>query len=149
MKIRLLWVGKTRQPFIAEGIRHYVKLIKPIVNLNIDEIRDSKSNNYDEILSSEGKRVLSRVDLYYLLDQQGTLYSSEEFANFIKKSIENERIVNFVIGGPFGVSREVKDKSKQIIAISKMTFTHELTRIIFLEQLYRAFTINMGKNYHN
>ncbi|MCX8068935.1 MAG: 23S rRNA (pseudouridine(1915)-N(3))-methyltransferase RlmH [Thermodesulfovibrionales bacterium] len=149
MKITILWIGKTKQNFIEHGIRHYIKLLKPIVSLEIEEIRETKDKEIEEILLSEGKRILKRTQTFYLLDQQGRHYSSEEFATFMKNSIENERIINFIIGGPFGVSKEIKEKSKQMIAISKMTLTHELTRVVFLEQLYRSFTINMGKEYHN
>ncbi|HIJ60061.1 MAG TPA: 23S rRNA (pseudouridine(1915)-N(3))-methyltransferase RlmH [Nitrospirae bacterium] len=148
MKIKLLWLGKTKETFIEQGIKHYIKLIKPIININIEEIKEIRGKSIEETLLYEGKKVLEKTKDYFLLDQSGKEYSSEDFAIFISNSLKDERLLTFLFGGPFGVSREIKEKAKSIISLSRMTFTHEVSRLLFLEQLYRAFTIIKGKVYH-
>ncbi|MCX8031434.1 MAG: 23S rRNA (pseudouridine(1915)-N(3))-methyltransferase RlmH [Thermodesulfovibrionales bacterium] len=144
MKIKVLWIGKTKEKFISEGISHYLKLLKKHLNLQIVEIKECKSKSKEEIIQKESKLILSQTSWYILLDEKGFLMSSEEFANFLSRYEQ----VDFVIGGPFGVSEEVKKKAKFNLSLSKMTFTHEMARLILLEQLFRASTIIKGVSYH-
>ncbi len=144
-KIRILWPGKTKDRHLAEGINHYLKLLTPVTRLSVVEIREERGKSRDAAMTAEAKRILKQADVFYLLDEKGKQYTSVEFARFLQ---ENEQ-VEFVLGGAFGVSDEVRQKSKGSIALSKMTLTHEMARLLFLEQLYRAFTILKGKEYHH
>ena len=106
-----------------------------------------------EIKNKEGQLILAKVqatDLLILLDENGKMYTSNEFATFFeKKMIQGKTSIVFVIGGAFGFSKEVYDRANELISLSKMTFSHQLIRIIFLEQLYRSFTILKGEKYHH
>ena len=144
-KIRILWPGKTKDRHLAEGINYYLKLLSPLTRLSVVEIKEERGKARDAALDAEAKRILKQADVFYLLDEKGRQYTSVEFARFLK---DNER-VEFVLGGAFGVSDEVRQKAKGAVALSRMTLTHEMARLLFLEQLYRAFTILKGKEYHH
>lgn len=145
MKIRIFWVGKTKERYLIEGINHYLKLIRHMAQISIIEIKDEKGKTRDEALSLEGRRTLKQTDSYILLDERGEEFSSKDFARYLK----DRGSIDFVMGGAFGVSDEVRGKASDTIALSKMTLTHEMTRLVFLEQLYRALTIIKGKEYHH
>jgi 23S rRNA (pseudouridine1915-N3)-methyltransferase len=144
-KIKILWPGKTKDRHLAEGINYYLKLLTPLARLSVVEIKEEKGKAKDAARAAEAKRILKQAADFYLLDEKGRQYSSVEFARFLK---DHEQ-VEFVIGGAFGVTDEVRQKSKGAIALSRMTLTHEMARLLFLEQLYRAFTILQGKEYHH
>jgi 23S rRNA (pseudouridine1915-N3)-methyltransferase len=116
-----------------------------MTRLSVVEIKEEKCKAKDAAQAAEAKRILKQTSDFYLLDEKGSQYSSVEFACFLK---DHER-VEFVFGGAFGVTDEVRQKSKGTIALSMMTLTHEMARLLFLEQLYRAFTILKGKEYHH
>lgn len=145
MKIRIFWVGKTKERYLIEGINHYLELLRHMAQISIIEIKDEKGKTRDDALSLEGRRVLKQTDSYILLDERGKEFSSKDFARYLK----DRGSVDFVMGGAFGVSDEVRGKASDTIALSKMTLTHEMTRLVFLEQLYRALTIIKGKEYHH
>lgn len=144
-KIKILWPGKTKDRHLAEGINYYLKLLTPLARLSVVEIKEEKGKAKDAARAAEAKRILKQATDFFLLDEKGRQYSSVEFARFLK---DHEQ-VEFVIGGAFGVTDEVRQKSKGAIALSRMTLTHEMARLLFLEQLYRAFTILQGKEYHH
>jgi 23S rRNA (pseudouridine1915-N3)-methyltransferase len=144
MKIRIFWVGRTKERYLIEGINHYLKLLRYMGQVSIIEIKDEKGKIRDEALSMEGRRVLKQTNSYILLDERGKEFSSIDFARYLN----DKGSIDFVMGGAFGVSDEVREKASDTIALSKMTLTHEMTRLVFLEQLYRAMTIIKGKNYH-
>lgn len=145
MKIKILWVGKTKEKYISEGINYYLKLLRNSIKLKIIEIKDFKSTSRERIIQEEGKRILIQIPSYILLDEKGSQMTSEEFAIFLSKKDS----IDFVIGGHYGVSDEVKKRANYIISLSKMTFTHEMVRLIFLEQLFRSITILKGSDYHH
>ena len=145
MKIRIIWTGKTKERYINEGINHYLKLLGPAARVSIIEVKEEKGREKEKMLAAEGKRILKQAQSYILLDERGKEFTSREFAAFL----ENKSAVDFVMGGPYGVSDEVREKAAGVIALSRMTFTHELARVFFLEQLYRATTIIKGKEYHH
>jgi 23S rRNA (pseudouridine1915-N3)-methyltransferase len=116
-----------------------------MTRLAVAEIKEEKGKPREAALAAEAQRILKQSTGFYLLDEKGKHYSSLEFAGFLKE----RQTVDFVIGGAFGVSGEVREKSKGSIALSKMTLTHEMARLLFLEQLYRAYTILKGKEYHH
>jgi 23S rRNA (pseudouridine1915-N3)-methyltransferase len=144
-KIKILWPGKTKDRSLAEGINYYLKLLAPMSRVSVIEVREEKGKTIDAAQAAEAKRILKQASGFYLLDEKGRQYTSVEFARFLKE----HDTIEFVIGGAFGVDDEVRQKAKGTIALSKMTLTHEMARLLFLEQLYRAFTILRGKEYHH
>ena len=146
MKIHLVWVGKTKERFILEGIQKYLKLLQPYADVVITEIREEKVKDISRMLGKERERIRGIRTPYVLLDEKGETYDSETFSRFIKKQGMS---VTFLLGGAYGVSDEVKAEATKKIALSAMTLTHEMSRLILLEQLYRAFTILQKKGYHH
>ena len=147
MKITLLWIGKTKEPYIREGIKKYLTFLKSYTSITVIELKEEKGRLPVQVIKErEGQRILDKTHNYIVLDERAQLYSSLEFAEFIKKN--SNLPLMFVIGGPFGLSDSVKNKARTRISLSPLTFTHEMTRLIFLEQLYRAFTIINNKSYH-
>ncbi|MBI5212465.1 MAG: 23S rRNA (pseudouridine(1915)-N(3))-methyltransferase RlmH [Nitrospirae bacterium] len=145
MKARILWVGRTKEKYLTEGISRYLKMLKHMAQVSAIEIKEEKGKEREAALSMEGKRILRQTGSYILLDEKGRELSSMGFAKFL----EDKNNIDFVMGGPHGVSGEVKEKAADKIALSKMTLTHEMARLVFLEQFYRALTIIKGKEYHH
>ncbi len=144
MRYRILWIGKTRERYIKEGIERYLGLIRPFARVETVEIREEKGNDRARAMRREAERIFSLKKRYLLLTEQGREMSSEGFAEYLEKRPRE----NFLLGGPYGVSDELQQGASDRISLSKMTFTHEMARLIFLEQLYRAITIIKGKRYH-
>ena len=155
VKVKLIVVGKTKEDWIKEGIKHYQTLLKKYVDLKIIEIKEekiTKAKDEKTILDSEGERIarhLEKKALRIVLDAKGKEFSSERFANFLKERLNrgyNHFI--FILGGALGVSEKILEVCPVKLSLSQMTFTHELSRIIILEQIYRAFSILAGTKYH-
>jgi 23S rRNA (pseudouridine1915-N3)-methyltransferase len=146
MKINLIWVGKTKEPFILEGIGKYLKLIKNYADVSITEIKEEKSRDIQVMLKKEGERISRLKRPYILLDEKGRDFTSFAFAAFIRDS---KTPLTFIMGGAFGVSEEIKEKAQFSLSLSPMTLTHEMARLVFLEQVYRAFTIIQKRGYHH
>ncbi len=146
MKISLIWVGKTKEQFVIDATRKYLKLLKPYADVSIKEIKEEKGKDTRRMVEKEGERILNLKVPYVLIDEQGSNFSSVEFAEFIDK---NRPSIKFVLGGTYGVSEKVKKMARNKIALSKMTFTHEMSRLFLLEQIYRAFTIIHKRGYHH
>jgi len=156
MKITLIFTGKTSFGYLKTGIDDYLKRIKRYVPLELRELPDlKKTGSLPAVLIAEreGKMILDAVtqgDLLILLDETGKSYSSEKFAVQIQKWMNaGTRNIVFAIGGAYGFSPEVYNRANQKISLSEMTFSHQLVRLIFTEQLYRAFTIIRGEPYHH
>ena len=156
MKITLILVGKTNDRLYAEGIDDYAKRINHYMPFNIKvipDIKNSKSLNEEQQKTKEGELILKAIkpsDDVILLDEHGKEYSSVEWARALERRISNSgRDMVFVIGGAYGFSRQVYDRSNGLVSLSKMTFSHQMVRVIFIEQLYRAFTIMKGEPYHH
>lgn len=145
MKFRLVWVGRTRERYLAEGILRYERLLRTVAHVSIVEVPARRGSDRKKILEEEGKRILGLAEPYVLFDERGKEFSSRQFAEFIGSCATGL----FVIGGAFGVSEEVRQKAHTLVALSRLTFTHEMARLIALEQLYRAMTILKGKEYHH
>jgi len=139
-------VGKTKEPFIHEGLQKYLKLLQPYADVVVTEIREEKVKDINRMLGKESERIQNLRTPYTLLDEKGETLDSVEFARFIEKQGSS---ATFLLGGAYGVSEDVKAKAKKKIRLSSMTFTHEMARLIFLEQLYRAFTILQKRGYHH
>jgi 23S rRNA (pseudouridine1915-N3)-methyltransferase len=156
MKIALLQSGKTTEKHIAEGVDIYSARIRKYSDFEIITIPDLKNTRnmpVEEQKIKEGGKILQAVgkdDVVVLLDERGQELRTGEFAEWIEKRamIPGKRIV-FVIGGPWGFSREVYDSAGFRLSLSKMTFPHQMVRLLFTEQLYRAFTIIKGEPYHH
>lgn len=157
MKIAFVYIGKTQKKFIQQGIDEYSNRIKHYVPFEIIMVNPpkkmQKSSSKEEVIKQEEAnllKVLKDDDFIILLDEKGKSYRSVEFAEYLQKLflIGNKRMV-FVIGGAWGFSSHFKKRAHGILSLSKMTFSHQIIRIIFLEQLYRAFTIIKNEPYHN
>jgi 23S rRNA (pseudouridine1915-N3)-methyltransferase len=144
VKIRLLWLGKTKEKYLIEGINYYINLIRTYAKLSIVEIKEEKGRDIKKSLQLEGKKILKQTKSYILLDEKGKALNSAEFSKLLK----DREVIDFVIGGAYGVSDEIKKKASLTISLSKMTFTHEIARLLLLEQIYRSITIIRGKEYH-
>lgn len=142
--IRVIYPGKTKESFIKEGISKYLKLLKTHARIEIVELRPGIGSK-EEVIKQESMALLKVARKpFCLLDREGKEFSSEEFAAMLKDISE----IDFVVGGPFGVSEELKRTAHLRVSLSRLTFTHELSRLILMEQLYRAMTIIQGKVYH-
>jgi 23S rRNA (pseudouridine1915-N3)-methyltransferase len=155
MKIRLLVVGKTKEKEIQSGINDYLKRLTRYTNFQMEIIPDvkvSKKMSSGEVKNLEGKEILKRLDkdVLILLDEKGKEFTSVGFAKWIEnQQMNSTKQLTFLIGGAHGFSEEVYQRATSKIALSKMTFTHQMIRLIFIEQLYRAFTIIKGEKYHH
>ena len=137
--IKLICIGKVKEAYIKEGIAEFAKRLQPLTRFEVLEIKDSNPKQ-------EGEDILAKIKgPAFLLDETGVEYSSESFAQFLKK--QEEKDITFVIGGPNGFDENLKKRFPRI-ALSKMTFTHEMARLFFIEQLYRAFMILNHRLYH-
>lgn len=145
MKIRIFWLGKTKERYLLEGINHYINLIKPYAKISLIEVKEERGKEIEKSLNLEGKKILRQTKAYVLLDERGKMFDSLEFSRLL----EEKGSIDFIIGGAYGVSDEVKDKASLLLSLSRMTFTHEITRLLLLEQIYRAITIIKGQEYHH
>jgi 23S rRNA (pseudouridine1915-N3)-methyltransferase len=144
-KISLIWIGRTRESFIREGVEKYLRLIKRFVNIEIIELKEERNQGTERAKKKEAERILKAAQSYILLAENGRLMNSLEFSSYIF-SLQNPVLV---IGGPFGVSGEVEDRAEDVVSLSPLTLTHEMARLVLLEQLYRAITIKKGMRYHH
>ena len=156
MKITLLTVGKTDKDWVKQGIDIYVSRLKHYIPFTINEIPELKNVSAlskDQIKVREGELILKNVkptDDVILMDEHGKEYTSVDFASILQRKISLEgKDMVFVIGGAYGFSEEVYKRANSKISLSKMTFSHQMVRAIFAEQLYRAFTIMRGEPYHH
>lgn len=156
MKIELAVIGKTSIGYLKQGIDEYIKRLKHYVSFEIkyiDDIKNTKNISEDQQKRTEGTKILSlldKSDFVVLLDEHGKEYTSIQYSSYIqKRMLSGAKKVVFVIGGPYGFSQEVYDRANDKISFSKMTFNHEMIRLIFTEQLYRAYTIINHEPYHH
>ena len=156
MKIKVLFTGKTTESWIREGIERYAGRIRHYVSFELVELPDLKQTaalSEEQIKSKEGEMILKAVrptDHLVLLDEHGARFSSVDWArNLEQKAAHLPKDCVFVIGGPYGFSPAVQARSNELLSLSLMTFSHQLVRVVFLEQLYRALTIIKGEPYHH
>ena len=158
MKIKIYAIGKIKENYLKVGINEYLERIKPYSHIEIIEVNDEpiadnpKESDIKLAINNEGKKVLKLVkENEYLigLDLNKKELNSVEFADFLnKKFVIGGSNISFVIGGSYGLSDELKNRCNDSISLSKMTFLHQMTRLILLEQIYRAFKINRNETYH-
>ncbi|MDY6270498.1 MAG: 23S rRNA (pseudouridine(1915)-N(3))-methyltransferase RlmH [Prevotella sp.] len=155
MKTVLILIGKTTNKHFVAGINDYSERINhymPFEIKVIQEIKNTKSLTEDQQKIAEGSLILKLLqpsDTVVLLDEHGEEMRSVAFAKWLQGKQFNARRLVFVIGGPYGFSQEVYDRATELVSLSKMTFSHQMVRLIFTEQLYRACTIIKGEPYHH
>ncbi|NTV56550.1 MAG: 23S rRNA (pseudouridine(1915)-N(3))-methyltransferase RlmH [Deltaproteobacteria bacterium] len=155
IKIRIIVADRTRSPFLAEGEAFYLKRLQSYAQvewIEVKPVRMTKGRPEEEILHLEGQALIRKrgpKDYLVALDRTGRQYGSEEFAGRLEKVAMNASGgITFMIGGPLGLSGDVLAESDEILSLSRFTFTHEMSRVLLLEQIYRAFTILKGEKYH-
>ena len=155
MKTILILVGKTVNKHFIAGIEDYSERIShymPFEIVTIPELRNTKNLSEEQQKISEGDLILRQIqpsDTVVLLDEHGKEFRSIEYARWLQQKQQIARRLVFVIGGPYGFSDAVYSRSNEKISLSKMTFSHQMVRLIFTEQLYRACTIIKGEPYHH
>ncbi|HAX93546.1 MAG TPA: 23S rRNA (pseudouridine(1915)-N(3))-methyltransferase RlmH [Bacteroidales bacterium] len=156
MKIVLLQTGKTTERYLAEGLTNYEERIRrysSFETITLPDIKKTRNMPEDEQKAKEGAqmlRIFREDDFIVILDDKGREFSTTEFSSWLEKSlmIQKKRIL-FVIGGPWGFAYEIRRKADMTLSLSRMTFSHQMVRLLFLEQLYRAFTVIRGEPYHH
>ena len=154
VRIELVFLGKTREKYLAAGIEDFIKRLSRYTRLEIKIIKDKqqqKKLSENKVKENEGRDLLAAVKSSYLvcLDRTGKKIDSEGLARQIKKwEMQGRKSVCFLIGGPLGFAPAVLKQADLVLSFSPMTFTHEMIRLLLLEQLYRAYTINAGEKYH-
>ena len=155
MKTELILVGKTVNKHFNAGINDYVERIghyMPFSITTIPELKNTKNLSESQQKEREGELILKQIqstDTVVLLDEHGKEFRSIEFADWIQKKQNTARRLIFVIGGPYGFSNDVYERANEKISLSKMTFSHQMVRLIFTEQIYRACTIIKGEPDHH
>eukprot|EP01133_Synstelium_polycarpum_P003217 gene3217-3671_t len=156
MKITLLVVGKTEDKYLIEGIDKYLNRLKHYIGFNlvvIPEIKNTKNLTQAQQKTKEAELIfkqISNLDMVILLDEKGKKHSSVSFANYLNKQmISSVQHMVFIIGGPYGFDESIYNRAGSSISLSEMTFSHQMVRLFFVEQLYRAFSILKGEPYHH
>ena len=158
MKIRIIAIGKIKETYLKMGIDEYLKRLKPYVNMEIVEVNDEPVNDnpspseIEIVKNKEGEKVLKLLktgDYVINLDLNKKQFTSEQFAELInEKMVVGSSLITFIIGGSYGLSDALKERANMAISLSNMTFLHQMTRLILLEQIYRAYKINRNETYH-
>lgn len=155
MKLTLLVVGKTTDPHIIALIEDYKKRLShylPFDMMVIPELKNAKNLSFDQQKQQEGELIIKAVGptaQVILLDEHGKEYRSIEFADYMQKRMSAGQDLFFVVGGPYGFSPDVYNRANGKISLSQMTFSHQMIRLIFVEQIYRAMTILRNEPYHH
>lgn len=149
--IKLICVGKVKEKFFEDAVKEYVKRLSRYTKLEVIEVDDVKGDNSTIIMEKESELINKHIglkDYVITLEIDAKQFSSEEFSKKIENiQMENSNIT-FIIGGSYGIAESIKKRSNQSLSFSKLTFPHPLFRIIFLEQLYRAYKIMHNETYH-
>lgn len=158
MKITIVCAGKIKEKYLSAGIAEFMKRLKPFAQVEIREIHEEKMPDSpsdaekEQVLTREGEKLLKLVpegSYLFVLDVFGKEKSSEELAASIDKlALSGRSNITFLIGGAFGLSSEVRKSADELLSFSRMTFTHQMVRLLLVEQIYRAFKINRGEKYH-
>ena len=158
MKIKIVTVGKLKEKYLKDGIAEYSKRISRFAAVEMIELADEKTpdrasdSENEKILDLEGNRILSKIgdrEFVVVLAIEGKTLSSEEFSKQLEQaSINGSSTLTFVIGGSLGLSKEVKKRANLSVSFGRLTLPHQLMRLVLVEQIYRAFTIQQGSPYH-
>ncbi len=159
LKINIICVGTIKETYLKDAIAEYKKRLSKYASINIEEVKEARIDSFDnellikKTLDEEGERVLKKInkdDYLILVDLHGKEITSTEFAE-VMSNLKNKgcSTIDFVIGGTLGLSDQLRNRSNYKLCLSKMTFPHQLTRVILLEQIYRTFKINNNESYHH
>lgn len=156
MQLTLLCIGKTGKSFLEQGELEYMKRLSHYVSFDmvvLPDIKQAKSLSEEQIKVREGQQFLDKIqpqDTVLLLDERGKQFDSLEFSNHIQEQFNRGgKHIFFLVGGPYGFSEAIYQRANGKISLSKMTFSHQMIRLFFIEQLYRAMTILKGEPYHH
>lgn len=156
MQLTLLCIGKTGKSFLEQGEQEYMKRLSHYVSFDmvvLPDIKQAKSLSEEQIKVREGQQFLDKIqpqDTVLLLDERGKQFDSLEFSNYIQDQFNRGgKHIFFLVGGPYGFSEAIYQRANGKISLSKMTFSHQMIRLFFIEQLYRAMTILKGEPYHH
>ncbi|RKR80224.1 23S rRNA (pseudouridine1915-N3)-methyltransferase [Mucilaginibacter gracilis] len=156
MKITLLTVGKTEDAYLKDGIEKYLKRLKHYIKfevIDLPELKNTKALTQEQQKAKEAELLfknISATDYVMLLDEGGLQHTSVQFADLLnKKMIASVSNLVFIIGGPYGFDGSIYKRANDKLSLSKMTFSHQMVRLFFVEQVYRAFTILKGEPYHH
>lgn len=158
MKITIVCAGRLKEKYLTAGINEFLKRLKPMADVEIREIHEEKmpdspsAAEKEQVLTREGEKLLKLVptgSYLFVLDVFGKEKSSEELAAKIDAlGVQGRSSLTFLIGGAFGLSKEVRAAADELLSFSRLTFTHQMVRLLLVEQIYRAFKINRGEKYH-
>jgi len=156
MKVTLVLTGKTEESFAKDGFNLFEKRLQHYIQMDtivLPDLKNVRNFNSDQVKEKEAELQLKAIndkDFLVLLDEKGKEYRSIEFATYLQKQM-NSSVKNlvFIVGGPFGFSEKLYKRANAKMSLSKMTFSHQLVRLLFMEQLYRAFTIIRNEPYHH
>jgi len=149
--IKIITVGSIKEKYLKDAIDEYTKRISKYTNIEIVEVKDEGLVEPTKAMSLEEEKILKHIndkDYLITLEIEGKEFTSEEFAEKLDKIQLESSNITFIIGGSYGLSQNIKDKSRLHLSFSKMTFPHQLFRVLLLEQIYRAFKINNNESYH-
>jgi len=156
MKITLIAIGKTEDKYLIEGIYKYINRLKHYINfsfLAIPDVKNVKNLSEAQQKAKEAELLHKQInngDMVILLDEKGKKYSSVEFSNYLNKQmIGSVQHLIFIVGGPYGFDESIYKRANGSISLSDMTFSHQMIRLFFVEQLYRGFSILKGEPYHH
>ena len=153
MKLRLLWVGKTREEWLKSGVEEYRRRIGRYFPIEISEVREEKGTGAETMRLKECDRlekVLAKGSRLVLLDERGEELTSPQFADFIGRYRDSGTPeLAFAIGGAYGFAESFRNRAHRIVALSRMTFTHQMVRLFLVEQIYRSCTILNNESYHH
>ena len=148
---KLICVGKIKEKYLKEAINEYQKRLSKYTKLDIIELKDITYDDIDKVKKEEGENILKNIknsDNVIILDINGQELTSAELAKKTEKLEQQNSDLTFIIGGSYGLSEEVKQRANYSLSFSKLTFPHQLFRVIFLEQLYRTYKIRNNESYH-
>ncbi len=158
MRLTVVCAGKLKERWLREGVAEYLKRLTPYAKVDIKEIHEEKMPDdpspaeKEQVLTREGERLLHLVpagDYLVVLDVYGQQLSSEEIAaRMADLALHGTSSITFLIGGAFGLSREVRQRADALLSLSRLTMTHQMTRLLLVEQIYRSYKINRGEKYH-
>ncbi|MFA7245346.1 MAG: 23S rRNA (pseudouridine(1915)-N(3))-methyltransferase RlmH [Candidatus Magasanikbacteria bacterium] len=154
MKINIVTLGKLKEKYWQDAEQEYLKRLSVFTKINIIELKEEKfdeKSNHEVIKTKEAEKILKAIpkDSYVIvLDKEGNQSSSEKFSSKLIELKNSSTEITFIIGGPLGLSESILDVAKEKISFSKLTFTHQMMRVILLEQIYRSFMISEDRKYH-